>query len=523
MKFLHIADLHLDSPLRTQAARSPAMAEALKAASRQVLRRIVDAAIGEGVDALLMAGDIFDNGVGDVASRAALAFELSRLAQNRIPAVLIQGNHDALLDLGQYGPISDAVTVLTPQSPTLHVGQAAIHGIGFSAPRVSESLLGRYPQPEPGKINLGLMHTSLDGAPGHDRYAPCALADLMGHGYDYWALGHIHKRAEYVQGGRMVVMPGIPQGRSVREVDGGSATLVEIDLDGVRARPLPVELLRFTEIEADLTGAEDQATRAARIGRALAGAQHDDVLIAARLHLRGGSADLGDPAMLEALAREAVEDIDGVFVDKVRIHLTSPAAEGAEIGDLAALMQADAAGPGFRDAALADLAELRAALPSEIRDELAEADIDAADRASTGRNDAAPRRREGQRNETAHARPDPLRPLHRPGAGLRPRRWRDRRDHRLRRQRGRQEHRPCRLAGPALRDAAAAPLRLPSRAQGPDGRRYARHRRGTAGAAPHRAADRLADRPERLRGGRAPAWRRSSTGSTAPPIAPASR
>src|SRR5690606_38822767 len=108
------------------AARSPAMAEALRGASRQVLRRIVDAALAEDVDAVLMAGDIFDNGVGDLASRAALAVELARLGGAGIPVVLIQGNHDALLDLDRFGPVAEDIFVLGPQRPTVRVGEASI-------------------------------------------------------------------------------------------------------------------------------------------------------------------------------------------------------------------------------------------------------------------------------------------------------------------------------------------------------------------------------------------------------------
>ncbi|TYB81720.1 DNA repair exonuclease [Maritimibacter fusiformis] len=370
MKFLHVADLHLDSPLRTQAARDSAMGEGLRAASRQVLARLVDVAVAEGVDAVLFAGDTFDSGVGDVASRAALAAELARLARASIPAVLIQGNHDALLDLDRYGPVSDALTVLTPDSPTFRVGEASVHGMGFTAAHMAESLLPRYPRPEPGRWNIGLMHTSLDGAPGHDPYAPCALVDLVGHGFDYWALGHIHKRAVHEAEGKLVVMPGIPQGRSIRETEGGSATLVEVDLAGVRAREVPLELLRFARVPVDFAGVANQAGRDARLRAALEAVAEGDVMIAARLEAAGSPAELGDPRMLEAQAREAAEAMAGVFVDRVRLRPVgrAPDAEAAE--DMSPLMRADAATPGFRDEVQAQMAELRAALPPEIRDVL---------------------------------------------------------------------------------------------------------------------------------------------------------
>lgn len=377
MKFLHVADLHLDSPLRTQAARDSAMGDSLRAASRQVLARLVDAAVAEGVDAVLFAGDTFDNGVADVSSRAALATEIARLARAGIPAVLIQGNHDALLDLDRYGPVSEALTVLTAEAPTVRIGEASIHGIGFTTAHMAESLLPRYPLPEAGRWNIGLMHTSLDGAAGHDPYAPCALADLMAHGYNYWALGHIHKRAVYDNGGALAVMPGIPQGRSIREVDGGSATLVEIDLNGVRARALPLEILRFARVPVDFAGVTDQSGRDARLRDALMTAGSTDVLVAARLEARGSPSELGDPVMLEAQAREAAEAVAGVFVDRLRLR---PAAQaiGEEVAeDLATLMRADAASPGFRDEVATALADLRAALPPEIRDVLDKAHLDA--------------------------------------------------------------------------------------------------------------------------------------------------
>jgi len=376
MKFLHVADLHLDSPLRTQAARDSTMGDSLRAASRQVLSRLVDAAVAEGVDAVLFAGDTFDSDVADVAGRAALATELSRLARAGIPAVLIQGNHDALLDLDRYGPVSDALTVLTPAASTFRVGEASIHGMGFTAKTMAESLLPRYPRPEPGRWNIGLMHTSLDGTAGHDRYAPCALADLVDHGYEYWALGHIHKRAVHEAEGTLVVMPGIPQGRNIRETEGGSATLVEIDLQGVRAREVPLELLRFMRVPVDFSGVADQAGRDARLRTALEAVAGDDVMIAARLEAVGSPTELGDPRMMEAQAREAAEAVTGVFVDRVRLRPAARALDMEAADDLASLMLTDAATPGFRDEVQAQLEELRAALPTEIRDVLEDDRLD---------------------------------------------------------------------------------------------------------------------------------------------------
>jgi DNA repair protein SbcD/Mre11 len=185
MRFLHAADLHLDSPLRSQALRDPERARRLHGASRLALARLVDTAIEEDVASLLLAGDIFDNGIGDVTSRIALSAELRRMSRAGIRTVAIRGNHDALLDYTRYGPLEEGVVVLDAAQPTCRVGDAAIHGLGFENRHIAASLLPRYPAPEAGVINVGLMHTSLGGAVGHDPYAPCPEADLLGHGYDY--------------------------------------------------------------------------------------------------------------------------------------------------------------------------------------------------------------------------------------------------------------------------------------------------------------------------------------------------
>ena len=100
-------------------------------------------------------------------------------------------------------------------------------GISFANPQAPESLLPKYPAGRDGTLNIGIMHTSLAGSPGHDVYAPCNVADLHGHGFDYWALGHIHARSVH-RGSSTVVMPGMPQGRDINEAGEKSVTLVTI-------------------------------------------------------------------------------------------------------------------------------------------------------------------------------------------------------------------------------------------------------------------------------------------------------
>lgn len=363
MRFLHAADLHLDSPLSTMALRDPALGARLRGASRLALRRIVDLAIAEEVAAVLLAGDIFDSGVIDMAARVALVGELARLGRAGIRVALIWGNHDAGLSDDRHGPLGDHVHVLGRERPTLAFDGVAIHGIGFTEKHAKRSLLPDYPAPVPGVWNIGLMHTSLDGSRDHDPYAPCATADLLGHGFDYWALGHIHKRAEYANG--RIVMAGIPQGRDIGEPGTGSVTLVEIGLDGVRAEARAVASMAFERVEIALEADATQTGRFERIAQAAEAARRADRETILRLVLRGPGAAplLADAGGAQVMARAAMEAVEGVHLDKVEIVPGGAAPPVHELGDLAALMADEIAKPGFRDEIMAELAEWRRDLP----------------------------------------------------------------------------------------------------------------------------------------------------------------
>lgn len=377
MRFLHAADLHLDSPLRSQALREPELARRIQGASRLALTRLVDAAIEEDVAAVLLAGDIFDNGVGDLTSRVALAAELRRLSREGIRTLMIRGNHDALLDHTRYGPLEEGVMLLDAAKPTCHVGDVAIHGLGFESRHMTASLLPRYPVPEPGLVNIGLMHTSLGGAEGHDLYAPCSEADLLGHGYDYWALGHIHKRFERRSEAALAVMPGIPQGRHARETGRGSATLVEIDDGGARVREIVLAAVAFETLDLDLGQAASLGERREQIGRALAAAALPGVEVAVRLRIRGAGMLAAEAGFARRLAEEVCEEIDGVHIEAVRLAAGPERAAPGVVSELAALMREDAATPGFRDEALAFLEDWRATLPAEVAEALDPAELEA--------------------------------------------------------------------------------------------------------------------------------------------------
>src|SRR5436305_1375641 len=109
----------------------------------------------------------------------------------------------------------------------LHI-DSPFDALGTKDAAVAATFLSSYARRSEGWLNIGLLHTSLEGAPGHNPYAPCTAADLARFGYDYWALGHIHAHA-IVGRNPWIVYPGNVQGRSPRECGAKGAVRVSVE------------------------------------------------------------------------------------------------------------------------------------------------------------------------------------------------------------------------------------------------------------------------------------------------------
>ncbi|AWM24480.1 metallophosphoesterase family protein [Sinorhizobium fredii] len=275
-RFVHTADLHLDSPLRSLALRNEELAGIVRGATRNALVRIVDLCIAEGVDALLIAGDLYDGNQTSMNTALFLAGELRRLDEAGIRTFIIRGNHDAQSQVTRELTLPPSVHVFPGRgkpvlAKTLENGRTVhVHGMSFADPHAPESLLPHFHPPVADAINIGMLHTSLAGSAGHDPYAPCSVADLERHGYDYWALGHVHQRQVHSVK-PSIVMPGMPQGRDINESGVKGITLVTIDDDGaVALEERPVGAAVFERVSIDLTATADWRDMLDVVGRHLA-------------------------------------------------------------------------------------------------------------------------------------------------------------------------------------------------------------------------------------------------------------
>ncbi len=197
VKFVHAADLHIDSPLRGLDKYEGAPAARLRAATRHALENLVALCIEEEAAFLLLAGDVFDGGWKDFSTGLFFATQMTRLREAGIPVVIVRGNHDAASSITKNLTLRlpDNVHELSSKkAETFELADAGVcvHGQSFAKQATTDDLAARYPDAVRGAFNIGLLHTCLDGREGHDRYAPTSLETMRAKGYDYWALGHVH-------------------------------------------------------------------------------------------------------------------------------------------------------------------------------------------------------------------------------------------------------------------------------------------------------------------------------------------
>jgi DNA repair exonuclease SbcCD nuclease subunit len=255
LRFVHTADLHLDSPFRGLAHSSPKLREELQAATLGALTRIVDHSIQCKADFLVIAGDLYDS--RDRSLRALVSFrrQMERLAERDISVFLVHGNHDPLNGWGSEFTLPPNVTTFHGKpgtEPVLRRGReiARVTGISYARERVTENLAALMKPDADAPYSVGVLHANVGGQTGHADYAPVALEQLSESGFNYWALGHVHTRAVLASDPSTVVYPGNPQGRNPREDGPRGCFQVDVDRNGVaHLQFVETNLARWVHLE----------------------------------------------------------------------------------------------------------------------------------------------------------------------------------------------------------------------------------------------------------------------------------
>lgn len=374
MKFIHAADLHIDSPMLGLGSYEGAPVDQLRGATRRALMGLVALALREEVDLLLLAGDIFDRDLGDFSAALFFRQQMARLTTAGVRVFVVKGNHDAEGQISKRLPDLPGMYVFSARHaevvdlPDLGV---AVHGRSFPERAVTEDLVPSYPPPLPGRFNIGMLHTSLTGRPPHNPYAPTTLDMLVGKGYDYFALGHVHQREVLRADAPRIVFPGNLQGRHVNETGSKGCELVTVLGNTISsAEHVSLDVVRWHHLTIDASGLADTTALAAHFTQAClaATAGQPDQLHAMRVTLQGESPlaaiEARDPGSIGVAIELAAQELQGaeVWIESTRLALRTPLDRPAAAG------RPDAVGEVIRlvDELLADEAALRTWVSSHL-------------------------------------------------------------------------------------------------------------------------------------------------------------
>ena len=260
LRFVHAADLHLDSPFRGIGDASASLKEQLQAATLGALGRVVDHTIESQSDFLVIAGDIYDSKDRNLRALVSFRKEMERLAERNIPVFLVHGNHDPLNGWGSGFQLPPNVITFggrTDTEPFIRRGREAaqVTGVSYVRERVTDNLASSFKAPDDAPYSIAVLHANVGHQSGHADYAPATVGELTAAGFNYWALGHVHTRSVLAAEPAMVVYPGNTQGRNPRETGPRGCYQVDVDTFGrAHLEFVDTSVARWVHIELSIAG-----------------------------------------------------------------------------------------------------------------------------------------------------------------------------------------------------------------------------------------------------------------------------
>jgi len=222
IRFFHTADLHLDSPFKGMSELPEKGFEKLRNSTFEAFSTLIQKAIEEKPDLVLIVGDIYDGEERSLRAQKIFQNGMEQLLAQQIPVIISYGNHDHLKGKWTRFSLPENVFVMPKDTSKFEINvrgiEVNIYGFSYPERHVPQSMINTYPiATEQNSVHIGMLHGSLQGNTTHDVYAPFTIEELLSKNYDYWALGHIHKR-QILHTDPPIIYPGNIQSRHRKEL-----------------------------------------------------------------------------------------------------------------------------------------------------------------------------------------------------------------------------------------------------------------------------------------------------------------
>ena len=250
MKFVHIADMHFDSPF-TSLARIENLSNLRRLEQRQVLKDIVEYIQKEKIPYLFIAGDLYEHEYIRQSTIEFINSMFSLIPETKI--FITPGNHDPYLKNSYYSKYrwSSNVHIFGPEIEKIEVRDVCIYGVGFSDFYCKNSGVEKLTIEDKNKINILIVHGNLDGGKEADKeYNPISTKELKELGFDYIALGHIHK-TNYMSN-NAIIYPGSPISFGFDELGKHGMIVGKIEEKRIETNFIPLDKRKFVEVTVEV-------------------------------------------------------------------------------------------------------------------------------------------------------------------------------------------------------------------------------------------------------------------------------
>lgn len=256
IKVLHCADLHFDTPFKEL---NKEVSDNSKNELLEVFKKIIDLAIDENIEVLLIAGDVFDNLTVNKNTLFFISNQIERI--KNIKVFISPGNHDPYNEKSFYSMINwtENVYIFKGDMEFKEVEELnlIVWGAGFRNNYENETLL-RDIKVDNNKINIMLLHGEITSTNRKNEYNPIYINDIYNSNIDYIALGHRHKFSGILKEGMTnYAYSGCPQGRGFDEEGEKGVIIGEVYKGGTNLRFFPVCKRIYVTKEIDITGSNN--------------------------------------------------------------------------------------------------------------------------------------------------------------------------------------------------------------------------------------------------------------------------
>ena len=208
MKFVHIADMHFDSPF-VNLSEKDIMGDLRRLEQRKVFKKIIEYIKENNIKYFFISGDLYEHKYIKQSTIEYINKLFEEIPETNI--YIAPGNHDPYTKNSYYNKYnwSKNVKIFGPKVEKIETQDVNIYGYGFDDFYCSDSGVENIEIEQNEKPNILIIHGNIDGSTIEDmQYNSMSKKMLEEKGFDYVALGHIHKKDYNTEENQKIVYPG---------------------------------------------------------------------------------------------------------------------------------------------------------------------------------------------------------------------------------------------------------------------------------------------------------------------------